>query len=102
MGPVGGPSLPSRTNLAFCFNLLPRLVGAWISESESDSRKIAESDWVSRQLEDQLPRQGVSHSPIASRAIFFFIAFIVSRTYICSREDILGGCRDSQQSYGFV
>lgn len=39
-------------------------------------------------------RNGVV-SPIASRAIFFFMALIVSRTYICSRDDMLAGCKDS-------
>lgn len=34
---MGGPSLPWRTYLARFFNLFPRFVVPWISESESDS-----------------------------------------------------------------
>lgn len=79
---MGGPSLPSRTNLAFCFNLLPRLVGAWISESESDSGHAA---WLAtgskpsrrqfRQRSYQLrPERSSSSWPLSSQGRIFGLA----------------------------
>lgn len=83
---MGGPSLPWRTYLDLFFNLFPRFVVPWISESESDSATGRTSQPSAC---SDTPRQVLV--PIACRATVFFIAFAISANSNCSRDnDMLG------------